>query len=96
MNFCLVGPTPKHILQAGGVNFENLDLVIKAKTVGKMHLIWRFTGNDRKTSEILEAPKAIYHSASGASGSSVVVMTFEGAKGLSLDCPDTREKTYRT
>lgn len=32
-----LGPTPASIIQAGGAIFHGLDLVLKAKTVGKMH-----------------------------------------------------------
>ncbi len=83
-----LGPTPKHILQAGGVRFENLDLVIKAKTVGKMHFDHGVSrGMIERLPEILETPKAIYHSASGTPGGSVVVMTFEVQRGYPLIVP---------
>lgn len=32
-----LGPTPPAVIQAGGQRFNGLDLVLKAKTVGKMH-----------------------------------------------------------
>lgn len=83
-----LGPTPQHIIQSGGVNFEGLDLVIKAKTVGKMHFDHAVPrGVIERLPEILDTPKAIYHSASGAVGSAVVVMTFETQRGYPLIVP---------
>lgn len=83
-----LGPTPKQILQAGGEQFSNLDLVIKAKTIGKMHFDHAVPkGMIERLPEILQSPKAIYHSASGAQGSSVVVMTFEVQRGFPLIIP---------
>lgn len=83
-----LGPTPKHILQAGGQQFQNLDLVIKAKTIGKMHFDHGVAkGVIERLPQILEAPKAIYHSASNMKGSSVVVMTFEIQRGYPLIVP---------
>lgn len=83
-----LGVTPKTILQAGGQQFGDLDLVIKGKTIGKMYFDHHVSkGVIERLPEILQSPKAIYQSASGAKGSSIVVMTFEIQRGLPLIVP---------
>lgn len=83
-----LGATPKTILQAGGQQFADLDLVIKAKTIGKMYFDHHVPkGTIERLPEILQLPKAIYQSASGVKGGSIVVMTFEIQRGFPLIVP---------
>lgn len=83
-----LGATPKTLLQAGGQQFEDLDLIIKAKTIGKMYFDHNVPkGMIERLPEILESPKAIYHSASGSKGGAIVVMTFEVQRGYPLIVP---------
>lgn len=82
-----LGPTPASIIQSGGKDFQGLDLVLKAKTVGKMHFDHSVPrGVIERLPEILNAPKAIYRSAAVPNGA-VVVMTFEIQRGYPLIIP---------
>lgn len=83
-----LGPTPPAIIQAGGQNFDGLDLVLKAKTVGKMHFDHGVArGLIERLPEVLNTPKTIYRSAAGILGGAVVVMTFELQRGFPLIIP---------
>lgn len=85
-----LGKTPSTILLAGGHAFHGLDLVLKAKTVGKMHFDHGVSrGLIERLPEVLASPKAIYRSASAVSAGTgaVVVMTFELQRGFPLIIP---------
>lgn len=83
-----LGQTPPAIIQAGGMSFNGLDLVLKAKTVGKMHFDHGVSrGLIERLPEILNAPKAIYRTAATLPGGAVVVMTFEVQRGFPLIVP---------
>ncbi|SMD13864.1 hypothetical protein [Pseudomonas sp. URIL14HWK12:I5] len=81
-----LGPTPAQILQSVGQNFQGLDLIIKGKTIGKMHFDHGVSkGVIERLPDILQSPKAIYQSATGPDG--IVVMTFEIQRGYPLIIP---------
>ncbi|HCF3841183.1 TPA: hypothetical protein NID17_005863 [Pseudomonas aeruginosa] len=85
-----LGETPASIIAAGGEIYSGLDLVLKGKTVGKMHFDHGIPrGVIERLPLILSAPKAIYRSANQAvqGGGGVVVMTFETHLGYPLIVP---------
>lgn len=85
-----LGETPASIIAAGGEIYSGLDLVLKGKTVGKMHFDHGIPrGVIERLPQILNAPKAIYRSANQTvqGGGSVVVMTFETHRGYPLIVP---------
>lgn len=85
-----LGETPASIIAAGGGIYSGRDLVLKGKTVGKMHFDHGIPrGVIERLPQILNAPKAIYRSANQAvqGGGSVVVMTFETYRGYPLIVP---------
>lgn len=83
-----LGKTPLAILQAGGGSFDDLDLVLKAGTVGKMHFDHGVSkGLIERLPDILSAPKAIYKSGTQGALGAVVVMTFDTQRGFPLIIP---------
>ncbi|AQW69995.1 hypothetical protein B2J77_18030 [Pseudomonas parafulva] len=85
-----LGGTPESIIASGGEIYSGLDLVVKGKTVGKMHFDHGIPcGVIERLPQILNAPRAIYRSANQAvqGGGSIVLMTFETHRGYPLIVP---------
>ncbi len=79
-----LGETPAYILQ-NCPGFKALDLVLKAKNLGKMvfdHGMKK--GMIERLPEILGKPKALYKSASEQVKDACVIMTFEAHNGFPI------------
>lgn len=83
-----IGPTPERLV---GLGFQDLRLVVKAKTISKMFFEHGLTqGLIEKIPAILEAPKAIYRS--DTHPTNMVVLTYELKAGAPIIIPVARDR----
>ncbi|RMR31202.1 MuF-C-terminal domain-containing protein [Pseudomonas syringae group genomosp. 3] len=84
-----LGPTPQFIIDLG-IGFEQLDLILKAKNVGKMVFDHGMKqGVIERMPDLIVSPKAIYRSDSPnpSLAKSAVVMTYETHNGSPIIVP---------